>query len=116
MPYHRVAEAWYGRLASWLLVFDVLAPVRRLGIARRDDRVVIERGKRGLVVDIHTASAWMVGVTLGAKLGAIERLTLSGTLDPWSKPDAAFAKSIKKLRAAKTLVEIREGWQSFAPP
>lgn len=112
MPHHRVAEAWFKDLASWLLAFDKLG-MRRLGYDRRGDRAVVERGKRGFAVELDTSSEWILGVVIG-KLDKIERLVMRGAPEPWSKPGDSFAKTIKKLRAAKTVVEIREGWQPFA--
>ena len=113
MLYHRVAEAWFAELAGWLLAFDRLG-VRRLGLARRHDRLVVERGKRGLLVEIDASNTWLLGVVAGAKLGAIERVVVRGTPEPWSKPGAPFANLVKRLRTGKALVELREGWQPFA--
>ena len=112
MVHHRTAQAWAND-ALWLLAFDELAPVKRLGIMRfSGDRVVVERGKRGgLVVEIDAKHDGTIVGFLRGKV--IEKLVVRGTPQPWSKPSAAFAPAIKKLSA--DAVELHDGWQPFDP-
>ncbi|MDQ3340463.1 MAG: TIGR02996 domain-containing protein [Myxococcota bacterium] len=114
MPHYRSAPDWFTRGHEWLQAFEKLAPVQRLGIERVGERLTVERGKRGLVIEIRASQELWMRTMLDKRLRPIERLVVRGTPDPWSKPTAWFKGVVKKLRAAKTVVEVRDGWQPFA--
>jgi hypothetical protein len=111
MPHRRASEQWWTDPKAWLLAFDELAPVKRLGMGRRDDRIVVERGARGLRVEVHASQEW--AVCQAVKLPKIEKLVVRGTPAAWFPPTQSFTKAIKKLPASA--VELHDGWLAHRP-
>jgi uncharacterized protein (TIGR02996 family) len=111
MPHFRIATEWFNDGHTWLRA-ENLAP--RLAIERVGDRVTVARGKRGLVLDVRASQEFWINTMVDNKrLSPIERITFRGHPDAWSKPSAAFKSVVKKLRAKRVVVDVRDGWQGY---
>jgi uncharacterized protein (TIGR02996 family) len=111
MPHFRIATEWFNHGHTWLRA-DL---AKRLAIERVGDRVTVEQGKRGLAVDVRASQEFWIRTMIDNRhMAPIERITVRGTLDSWSKPSSWFKGFVKKLRAKKAVVEVRDGWQSYA--
>lgn len=103
-------ESWSGFPSTWMLAFDALSPVRRIGLRVRGAHVVVERGRRGLIVEANASADTRLLALLRSKQ-PIERLVVRGTIDSWSTPTAQFTNAVRKLPAA----ELYDDWLPYAP-
>jgi hypothetical protein len=112
VPSYRIATDWFRRGHEWLRAFEALAPVQRLALERLGDRCTVARGKHGLVIDFQGSRESSIRMMLG-HLAPIERLTLRGKIDTYSKPSAWIKNTVKKLRAKKAVVDVYDDWRSY---
>jgi uncharacterized protein (TIGR02996 family) len=103
---YRNSEAWTKQRKLWLGALDKLVP--RLGYGAGRDRTILQRGKRGLVAEVHATQEW--SVLYLAKTVKLEKLVVRGVPAPWFKPTAAFGKAIAKIAT----VELYDGWRPYA--
>jgi uncharacterized protein (TIGR02996 family) len=110
MPHYRAPD--WGDDEVWF----AFAGVKRIGRgSSRRRTMIVERGKRGLVIEVAATQEWDVRNVFVYKFEQpIERLVITGKPDNWAKPSDELAKTLAKLPATAELVML-EGWAVFRP-
>ncbi len=99
---------WGAEGATWLAALDQLAPVRRLALDLGTLRCSVERGERGLRVDVIASHPW--GMRMLQGLPAIEHLVIRG------KPRITRRTRERLDVPCLGSVELRDGWEQLLDP